>query len=1157
MIAIGALVLVGWALDVAVLKSIVPGLVTMKANTAVCFILCGLAMILLREGREGAGPRRLAAILTGTMLTLAVLSLAEYFLGRNLGIDQMLFRESQVAGIPAAPGRMAPATAAGFTLMGVALMLLLKQGSSRAVAASQGLAVLGGFNALLAIGGTLYRAPALVDVSIRGVRAAMAVSSGVAFGLLTLAMLAARPGAGFVATVTSPRVGGATARRLLPFAILVPLTLGLLFLQGHAAGWYGINFGLVLLAVSNVVVLTTGIFFSARSLNRTAAEREHVDERAVWLASFPERNPIPIVELDPVNRTIHYLNPSARECFPDLQGAGVDHPWLSGLPALAEPLLDGTRREARRDIRIGNTWYAQTIAAPPGLRRLRVYGIDITERKRMENASREGDVRLQAVIENLTEGLIIASLDGQLLHWNRSSLEMHGYHDMEEGLRGLAELADTFELRTLDGAPVAFEDWPMTRVLRGEVVRDYEVQLIRFEPPSTRAVSYSGEIIRDAAGKSLAYLAMNDFTTRRATQQALREKEEQLHAADRRLAEIVHGMTEACFALDAQWRFTFINERGEALFRISREDVLGRSIWDVFHKLLGTTMEAHYRRAMKERVPVAFEAFSPIAVRWLDIRLFPTSEGIAAFLLDIQARKLAEEALRESEEQFRTMANSIPQLAWMAHGDGAIFWYNRRWFDYTGTTPEAMEGWGWQSVHDPETLPKVLEGWRGAISSGRPFEMEFPLRGADGQFRMFLTRVQPLKDLQGSVVQWFGTNTDVDELNRMDESLRAAQARLNSTLYAGSIGTWTWDIVRDCLTADEFTASKFSIDAEIAAKGLPAEAYLRAVVVEDRQDVADALARAIEACGHYDIEYRVLQRDGSRTWLQAKGRVDCDEAGNALSFHGAVIDITGRKLAEEALRHLNENLEQRVIERTAQLEAANQELELAGRHKSEFLASMSHELRTPLNGIIGFAEFLVDEKPGPLLTKQKEYLGDVLISARHLLQLINDVLDMARVESGKMELYPEIFSVEAAIREVTSVIEGIAQKKRIPMTIDVGVGLEAVRLDLQKFKQVLYNLLSNAVKFTADQGRVDIQARRLESDCLEIRVRDSGIGIKAADMSKLFVEFAQLDSGNTRRFDGSGLGLALIRKIVEFQGGHVGVESELGKGSTFSVVLPL
>ncbi len=181
----------------------------------------------------------------------------------------------------------------------------------------------------------------------------------------------------------------------------------------------------------------------------------------------------------------------------------------------------------------------------------------------------------------------------------------------------------------------------------------------------------------------------------------------------------------------------------------------------------------------------------------------------------------------------------------------------------------------------------------------------------------------------------------------------------------------------------------------------------------------------------------------------------------------------------------------------------------------------------------------------------------MLNSANHLLQLINDVLDMAKVESGKMELHPEVFSVSKAITEVTAVIEGIARKRQVSVAAETGDGLEAVSLDLQRFKQVLYNLLSNAVKFTNEGGKVKINARRLESDLLQVRVDDTGIGIKAEDISRLFIEFGQLDSGSARRFEGTGLGLALTRKIVELQGGRIGVASEPGKGSTFTVVLPL
>ncbi|MFN2377502.1 MAG: PAS domain S-box protein [Candidatus Binatia bacterium] len=233
-----------------------------------------------------------------------------------------------------------------------------------------------------------------------------------------------------------------------------------------------------------------------------------------------------------------------------------------------------------------------------------------------------------------------------------------------------------------------------------------------------------------------------------------------------------------------------------------------------------------------------------------------------------------------------------------------------------------------------------------------------------------------------------------------------------------------------------------------------------------------------------------------------------------------------------------------------------QTLNEANRLKSEFLATMSHELRTPLNGIIGFSEFLVDEKPGPLNPRQREYLNDILNSGRHLLQLINDVLDLSKVEVGKMEIFPERFRLPEAIQEICAVISPLADQKNVAIRCEIAPDVETVVLDPQKFRQVLYNLLSNAVKFTDENGLVEITVRRGDAHELTLAVRDTGVGIRQEDLSRLFVEFQQLDSSSARRYPGTGLGLALTRKIVELQSGRIDVESEFGSGSCFTVILP-
>ena len=262
-----------------------------------------------------------------------------------------------------------------------------------------------------------------------------------------------------------------------------------------------------------------------------------------------------------------------------------------------------------------------------------------------------------------------------------------------------------------------------------------------------------------------------------------------------------------------------------------------------------------------------------------------------------------------------------------------------------------------------------------------------------------------------------------------------------------------------------------------------------------------------------------------------------------------------RKVAEEALREAKEELEQKVIERTQEIADKNQQLEIANQHKSEFLASMSHELRTPLNAIIGFSEVLLERLFGDLNDKQEDYLKDVLTSGKHLLSLINDILDLSKVEAGKMELDAGSFSLREALETGLTMIKERAANHGIRLTLEVQDGIDIVEADERKIKQALFNLLSNAIKFTPDGGSISVSAR-LAGDMVEVSVADTGIGIAPEDQPKVFEEFQQVGQ-SAAKVEGTGLGLPLAKRFVELHGGQMWLRSEPGQGSTFSFSLPL
>ena len=378
----------------------------------------------------------------------------------------------------------------------------------------------------------------------------------------------------------------------------------------------------------------------------------------------------------------------------------------------------------------------------------------------------------------------------------------------------------------------------------------------------------------------------------------------------------------------------------------------------------------------------------------------------------------------------------------------------------------------------------------------------------------------------------------LSRVRQFAEHLASSEERLALALDAARDGLWDWNIE----TGDAHFSARWATMLGYRPDEIEPRtgAWENLVHPDDLPEVMRALADCRQGrSATYEVEHRMRAKDGSWHWILARGRVVTrNAAGAARRMVGTHTDVTARRLAE-----------QRALDACAEAEAAS-------RVKSHFLANMSHELRTPLNAIIGFSDMLLREFFGPLTPKQKEYAAAINTSGSHLLEVIGDVLDLSKVEAGRMELHPEPVDVSALVRSCAGLMASEADQGRVALETSLPPHPVEITADKVRLRQIILNLLSNAVKFTPTGGRVDVAVRLPAEGGLEISVRDTGVGMRPEDIRIALEPFRQLDDSMSRRHQGTGLGLPLAKMLAELHGGELALASEPGRGTTVTVTLP-
>jgi PAS domain S-box-containing protein len=839
---------------------------------------------------------------------------------------------------------------------------------------------------------------------------------------------------------------------------------------------------------------------------------------------------------------------------------------------------------------------------------------DITERKQVEDALKAGEEKFRTILESIEDGYYEVDLAGTLTFFNDSMCRMLGYSKNE--LMGMSNRQYTDE----ENAKKVFRTF--NRVFStGKATKAFDWELIRKDRAKCY-VETSVSLIKDLKGQPIGFRGIaRDITERKRAEQALKEAhdhleervrqrtaelaemnaalrqenterqaaEEALRQSEEKYRNILESIEEGYYEVDLAGKLSFFNDSICRIFGYPKSELNGRHLreftdpetakagYDAFNRVYKTgfpfrdfSWEIRRKDGTKRYVEASASLMRDVKGRKI---------GFQGIIRDVTERKRAEVALRKSEEKFRKLVEESPLGVVLIGQDGRYDYVNPSFVDMFGyDLEEVSSGWQWfqRAFPDPEFREEIIETWKSdleEIGVGRSVPRTFEVVCKDGSEKTVLFRPVALPEGHQLVIL-----EDITELKRAEEALKRQNAYL-SALHETTMGLIKRLDVNELLKALITRAAQLlgTSDAVIyLVEPETDELELKVGTGNFTQRIGARLERGEGLCGKVWQTGRPLIIDDYSTWSGLSKKFEYDEIGATMGVPlksgnqvvGVFAIILGRQsdrtFGQEEIELLNRfggiasiALDNALMYKAT--EEAREAAEAANRTKSAFLASMSHELRTPLNAIIGYSEMLMEDAEE---LEQEQFVSDlkrIHASGRHLLMLINDVLDLSKIEAGKMELYLETFDISGMIQDVVSTIQPLADKNDNLLKVHCPDNVGAMHADLTKVRQALFNLLSNACKFT-EEGTIWLEVSPETEDgkrWLKLKVRDTGIGMTEDEMESLFQAFSQAHTPMGGNYGGTGLGLAITRRFCRMMGGDVTAESGYGGGSTFAIRLPV
>ena len=754
--------------------------------------------------------------------------------------------------------------------------------------------------------------------------------------------------------------------------------------------------------------------------------------------------------------------------------------------------------------------------------------VDITERKRVEAALVATEAKFRRLIEEAAQPMAVARKLKPLFA-NRALAKVHGYADAAEFLR-LDSMLDVVVEE--DKAPLAAY---RRRVLAGESEdTGVEFRVIHVDGGHRWIHSTTSRV--EWEGEAAILFTMTDVTRRK-------EIEREAEAARRLLRTVLDAVPARINAKDLDHRYVLINRFQSDAYGKPMEELIGKTYGDIVGPVNADRVHAIEDKIFRTgEVFLGFEETYPTKDGELSLMMnkVPMLDdagaviGVVTVAMDISERKKAELELERSRALLRAVVDALPAIVTVKDKDLRYIMVNRACLEFHGNREDQVIGRRYVDITSTDGADTYDDQEREILATGRsrPFA-EHELRQRNGRVWHFLIAKEPLFGPDGKPDRVLSVSLDITDRKRAENDVREARERFRA--FAETSSDWFWETDAD----DRFVFAS----ADVAQHGVDGASLLGhnmvraadSTVIVEGTPIADAVNRRAP---YRDVVFFFRSPDGTERYVSSSARPKFDAEGRFSGYFGAMREVTERVMQEQALRKAKEQAEE------------------ASRAKSEFLANMSHELRTPLNAIIGFSEMLEHGFIGALIPRQQAYVHDIQVSGRHLLGIINDVLDLAKIEAGMLDLREIDVDVGALLDACLRLIRDRAAKGGVTVATDVPADLPRLFADELAMKKVVINIVGNAVKFTPTGGRIDVRAGLDAAGGIWIDIADTGIGIAPEDIPKALQPFGQVGSALTRAHEGTGLGLPLSVSIMERHGGGLEICSTPGRGTTVSLRLP-